>query len=117
LRCLLSVLLLAVSVTARRRPRNVPMWTEPLMVLAWRLEYALPNATLDVVEAMASLQQSKRDSVSTVVVSAARGAQHLLQPGRLQPAARLRAVTREACGWGQACGRLIVTPLASLLLS
>jgi hypothetical protein len=47
----------------------------------------LPYVVLDVVEAMASLQQSIRDSVSPVVVSAARGAQRLLQPGRLQPAA------------------------------
>ena len=66
----------------------------------------LPYVVLDVVEAMASLQQSIRDSVSPVVVSAARGAQRLLQPGRLQPAAFslqlaawLRAVTREVCRW------------------
>jgi hypothetical protein len=59
LRCLLSVpLLLLDSLMARRRSRDVPMWTAPLMVLAWTLEYALPNATLDVVEVMASLQKS-----------------------------------------------------------
>ena len=62
----------------------------------------------DVVEAMASLQQSIRDSVSTVVVSAAREAQRTLQPGRLKPAARLRAVTREVCRWGQTHVRLVV---------
>jgi hypothetical protein len=37
LRCLLSAPLLD-SLTALGRPRNVPMWTEPLMVLAWMLE-------------------------------------------------------------------------------
>jgi hypothetical protein len=30
------------------------------MVLAWTLEWALPNPTLDVVEIMASLQKSMR---------------------------------------------------------
>ena len=55
LRCLLSAPLLPESLTALGRSCNIPMLTEPLMVLAWTLEYALPNATLDVVEAMAWL--------------------------------------------------------------
>ena len=32
--------------------RDIPIWTEPLMLLAWTLEYALPNAIFDVVEVM-----------------------------------------------------------------
>jgi hypothetical protein len=58
LTCLLSVPYLLDSLTALGRSRDVPMWIEPLMLLAWTLLYALPNAMLDVVEAMASLQKS-----------------------------------------------------------
>jgi hypothetical protein len=38
LRCLLSVPLLLDSLAALGRSRDVPMWTEPLMLLAWTLE-------------------------------------------------------------------------------
>jgi hypothetical protein len=38
LRCLLSAPLLLDSLTALGRSRDVPTWTEPLMVLAWTLE-------------------------------------------------------------------------------
>ena len=38
LRCLLSVPLLLESLMALGQSCNVPTWTEPLMMLAWRLE-------------------------------------------------------------------------------
>ena len=63
LRCRLSVPLLN-KLAALGRSRNVPMWTEPLMLLAWTLEYALPNATLDIAEAIACIG----DGVSAVMV-------------------------------------------------
>jgi hypothetical protein len=86
---------------------NVPgcRWnsTEPLMVLAWRLELALPKVTEGTAEVMASPQQSVHQRCDVYGDGLRRSA---CSASAWQPLSlATRAVTREAHGWGQACIR------------
>lgn len=93
------------------RPCNVPggTWnsTEPLIVLAWRLEYALPNATLDVVEVMAPLQQSmhQRWYVGVCGEGACSDGVCGAAPAEPQPGGLEQSLERPAAGTRYVCAR------------